>query len=147
MEVILTEDVEKLGRKGEIVKVKGGFFRNFLSPRKKAVSCTAGNMRVYEENKARKAKKAEEEKGTFLELVKKFEKMTLTVKAQAGSDEKLFGSITAQHIAEALEAEGVKVDRKKIEIEEPIKKLGVYHVKIKLHPEVESSVKVKIVEG
>lgn len=147
MEVILIEAVEKLGKKGDIVKVKDGFFRNYLFPRHKAISYSPSSYRVYEERKARELTKDKEDRTKWEEMAERLKAMTLTLKAKIGADEKLFGSITAQQIAESLEEQGILIDRKKIEMVEPIKKSGTYPVRIKLHPEIESTLKVKIVKG
>ena len=147
MEVILTEDVEKLGKRGEKIKVKDGFYRNFLFPRQMAVVCNKGNLRTYEEQQKYAVARSKREKEEASAVARKLEKVTLTLKAQVGEEDKLFGSITHQEIAKVLEGEGFSVDKRKIELEEPIKKTGSYTVKIKLHPDVETSVKVKIVKG
>ncbi len=147
MEVILTEDVEKLGKKGEVVKVKDGFFRNFLFPRNRAIACNAGNLRALELRKAREAAKEKDEKEKCLEIAKKIEKLTVTIAAQVGEEDKLYGTVTPQQIADALKENGLLVDKKKISEEEPIKKAGAYTVKVKLHPEVECTLKLKVVKG
>lgn len=147
MEVILTDDVEKLGRRGEVVKVKDGFFRNFLFPRNRAVACTAGNLKTLEIRKARETAKEKDEKEKNLELAKRIEKLTLTVAAQVGEEDKLYGAVTPQQIADALKEEGLQIDKKKILQEEPIKKAGTYTIKVKLHPEVECALKLKVMKG
>ncbi len=147
MEVILTEDVEKLGKKGEVIKVKDGFFRNYLFPRNRAIPSNAGNLRTLELRKARQAAKEKEEKEKCQEMAKKIAKLSLTIMAQVGEEDKLYGTVTSQQIADALKEEGFAVDKKKIVEEEPIKKTGTYAVKIKLHSEVECSLKFKVVKG
>lgn len=147
MDVILTQDVEKLGKKGEVVKVKDGFFRNYLFPRNQAIVSNTGNLRTLELRKAREAAKEKEEKDKCQELAKKIGKLSLTISAQVGEEDKLFGTVTTQQIADALKEEGFAVEKKKIVEEEPIKKTGSYAVKIKLHPEVECSLKLKVVKG
>ncbi len=147
MEVILTEDVEKIGKKGEVVKVKDGFFRNYLLPRKRAIASSAGNLRTLELGKAREAAKEKEEKEKCQEMARKIAKLSLTIAAQVGEEDKLYGTVTPQQIADALKEEGFSVDKKKIVEEEAIKKAGTYTVKIKLHPEVECPLKLKVVRG
>lgn len=147
MEVILVEDVEKLGKRGEVVKVKDGFFRNFLFPRNQAIACNTGNLRTLEFRKAREAAKEKEEKTKSLEIAKKIEKLTLTVTAQVGEEDKLYGTVTPQQIADALKENGLSVDKKKIMQDEAIKKAGTYTVKVKLHSEVECELKLKVVKG
>ncbi len=147
MDVILVEDVEKLGKKGDIVKVKDGFFRNFLFPRGKALPSNKATMRLYGEKKAREEAKGKQEREKALVLAQKLEKMTLTLPSHVGEEDKLFGSITNQEITAALKVQGMEVDKRKIELEEPIKKTGTYTVKVKLHTEVEAQLKVKVVKG
>lgn len=146
MDIILTEDVEKLGKRGDRIAVRDGFFRNYLAPQRKAIACTQGNLRALEALKKREAARAELEKGQWQEVAKKLEGLTLTLRAKVGEGDKLFGSVTHGEIAEGLRKEGVEVDRKKIETE-PIKMLGEYRVRIRLHPEIESFLKVKVVKG
>lgn len=147
MEVILAEDIEKLGKKNEIVNVKDGYFRNFLFPHGKAVPCTPSNLLAREERKARAEKRAKDEKEKAAAFAKQLEKISVTLKAKVGEEDKLFGSITQQEIAKALQEKGIEIDKRKIEMEEPIKKTGAYSVKIRLHPEVETTVQVKVVKG
>ncbi len=145
MEVILRENLDNLGIMGEIVKVKPGYARNYLLPRGLAVVANTKNVKALEHEKriiAEKARKAEEAaKGLAGEL----EKISLTIKAKAGEEEKLFGSVTAMDIAEALKEAGQEVDKRKIVIEEPIKRLGSYTVAIKVAPEVAANVNVEVI--
>ncbi len=146
MKVILLQNVDRLGKIGDLVNVKEGFARNFLIPQKKASIATEGNVKLLE---ALKKKKASEEK-KILEAAKaladKIASMSLTIPAQAGEEEKLFGSISGEMIANALANEGVSVDKKVIVIDEPIKKLGVFQVAVKLHPEVKANLRVWVVK-
>ncbi|MBP7055991.1 MAG: 50S ribosomal protein L9 [Candidatus Omnitrophica bacterium] len=146
MKVILLQNVDRLGKIGDVVNVKEGFARNFLIPQKKASVATEGNVKLLE---ALKKKKAVEEKKILdaaKSLAEKIAGMSLTMPAQAGEEEKLFGSISADMIAKSLADEGVKIDKKDIVIDEPIKKLGVFQVTVKLHPEVKASLKVWVVK-
>jgi large subunit ribosomal protein L9 len=145
MRVILREDVPKLGKTGDMVKVSNGFGRNYLLPRHFAVQATEGNMRQIEHEKrlalARRDKLVKEA-GTLRE---KLEGISFTVLKRVGEGEKLFGSVTAHDIELALAEEGHKVDRKRIRIDEPIRALGVYPVKVALHAGTEATIKVWVV--
>jgi len=146
MNVILVEDIEKLGRKGDRVKVKDGYFRNYLFPRKKAVPCTKENMRWQEQEKARRAERDAQEKEAATALAKKLAKVVLEIKARAGENEKLYGSVTAQEIVLALAKENIDLEEGKIEIETPIKSLGEHRIKLKLHAEISSEIRVCVVK-
>ena len=146
IKVILLEDVAKLGNAGEIVSVKDGYARNFLIPNNKARPATAGNMKILE---AIKKKVSIREQAILTEaktLADKISNLSLTISAQAGEEEKLFGSVSNEMISETLAAEGVVIDKKDILLEEPIRKLGVYQVSVKIHPEVRANLKVWVVK-
>jgi len=146
MQIILKEDVPKLGKFGDVVKVKDGYARNYLIPRGIASEATTQNLKALQhENRMREAKK-EKQKKDLLGLVDRLETMSITIPMKAGEDEKLFGSVTAADIAEALSKEGVDIDRRKIDLDEPIRKLGIYQVPIVLDKDVSPKVKVWIVE-
>lgn len=145
MEVILREDVKALGRAGELVKVKPGYARNYLLPRGLAYEATEGNKRrIAAEAKSREAR-ASQDRAEAQKLAAELGGVRLTLAAKAGEGDRLFGSITAQDIAEALAREGHPVDRRKIELEHPIKQLGEHEVTIRLHAEVHASVRVTVV--
>ena len=146
MKVIILEDIDRLGKAGDIVMVKEGYARNFLIPKKKAKEATPANMRILEEIK--KKRSAEEAKTTEAAkaLAGRIANLSLTIGAQAGEEEKLFGSVSSDMISEALSEEGIKVDKHDIMIDEPIKKLGVYQVSVKLHPEVKATLRVWVVK-
>lgn len=146
MEVILKEDVERLGRSGDKVKVKEGYARNFLFPRKLALPATEGNLRAIEEEKRRKLAVHKKGLDEARELAEILAKASCTVTVKAGDADKLYGSVSAQDIASALELEGIKLDKKKIELQEHINQLGVYYVQVKLHPEVQAQLKVWVVK-
>ena len=146
MKVILIEDVEKLGAMGNIIEVNGGYARNFLFPRKLAKPATDSTLKIVEEVKKRKLAKLVKEKRSAEELKEKLSMVSCTIPVEAGEDDKLFGSVTAQDIAHAFELEGFSIEKKQIVLEEPIKSLGVYHVSVKLHPEVVGAVKVWVVK-
>jgi large subunit ribosomal protein L9 len=145
MEVILKEDVLKLGHRGDVVKVADGYGRNYLLPGKLAIQATAANKAVIEQMKASAARKTIKEKAASEDLAKQISAVELTFERKVGDGEHLFGSVTSGDIAHALEAQGFTVDRRKIALEEPLKTLGEFHVPIKLHREVTAHVKVTIV--
>jgi large subunit ribosomal protein L9 len=145
MELILREDVKSLGKAGELVRVKPGYARNFLLPRGLAYEATEGNKkRIAGETRARAARVASE-KSEAEAAAAKLGALTLTLRGKAGEEGKLFGSITAQDIAAALEKAGHTVDRRRIELEHPIKTLGDHTVAIRLHPEVHAGVRLTVV--
>ena len=146
MKLVLLEDVDKLGKRGSVVSVKDGYGRNFLIPRKLDMPATDGNLKQIElEAKKYKVKEAKEE--TDAQSMKgDLEKLSLTIPMKAGEADVLFGSVTSADIASALEKEGYTIDKRKIDIGEPIKRLGVYHVPIKLFRTVTAEVKVWVVK-
>jgi large subunit ribosomal protein L9 len=144
MDVILRADVPELGRRGDIVSVKAGYARNYLLPRKLAMEATPGNRKQVEAMKAAGARREATEKSAAESLAAQLAGLTLTLTAKAGESDQLFGSITAMDIAEALEAKGFSIDKRKVHLEEPIKTLGEYSVPVRLHREVTGSVKVVV---
>lgn len=146
MKVILIEDVAKLGLMGEVINVSEGYARNFLFPKNLAKLSTDANLKIIEGIKKKKVIAEAREKKSAEELREKLSLVSCTIPVEAGDDDKLFGSVTTQDVAEAFEAEGFSLDKRKIILEEPIKKLGVYRVIVKLHPEVNGEVKVWVVK-
>ena len=146
MKVILTEDVKKVGSTGDIIQVKPGYARNFLFPKKLARPATEANQKIIEEIKKKKEQALVKEKKAAEGLREKLSLVSCTIAVEAGDDDKLFGSVTAQDIASAFEQEAISIDKRKIVLAEPIKKLGVYNVTVKLHPEVSGEVKVWVVK-
>jgi len=146
MKVVLRQDHESLGSAGDIVNVKVGFARNYLIPQGYALVATPKNIQRFENEKKQQNWMKEKEKRNALETAKKLENLSCTIAVQVGEEEKLFGSVTSQHIADALEAQGYPIDKRKVLLEEPIKSLGIYSIPIKLHPEVEAKVKVWVVK-
>jgi large subunit ribosomal protein L9 len=145
MDVILREDVKDLGRAGQLVKVKPGYARNFLLPRGLAYEATEGNRRRIEaESKARTARQAEE-RDASRELAARLAAVPVTVTRKAGEGGRLFGSITAQDIADELARAGVVIDKRKIELEHPIKATGQHTVQVNLHHEVKGEVRLTVV--
>jgi large subunit ribosomal protein L9 len=145
IEVILKEHVEHLGRRGEIVKVADGYARNFLFPRKLALAVTDENKRQIERERAKAEAREAEEVQIAQALATRLEAVELAIARRVGENETLYGSVTASDIAEALAARELGVDRRKIQLSEPLKTLGEHVVPVKLHREVTADVKVKVV--
>ncbi len=146
MQIILKSDREGLGVAGDVVKVKDGFARNYLIPKGIALPATPSNLRRVEDEKKKAMFRLNKEKDQAEHLMKKLENISCTIKVAAGEDDKLFGSVTNQNIADALAEQEMIVDRRKIQLEEPIKALGIYSVPIKLHPEVVATVKLWVIK-
>ncbi|WP_211749827.1 50S ribosomal protein L9 [Paenibacillus sp. Marseille-Q4541] len=146
MKVIFIKDVKGQGKKGQVKEVSEGYAANFLLPRGLARSATDGNMKTLENQNAAEEKRKQEEKDEAIALGKKLESLTVELKAKAGEGGKLFGAITSKQIAEALAARGHKIDKRKIELDEPIRNLGVTQMSVKLHPEVKATLKVQVTE-
>lgn len=144
MEVILKEDVPKLGHRGEVVRVAEGYGRNFLLPRKLAVEATQANKAVIEQMKQSAIRKSAIEKADSEALSRQLEGVALSFRRKAGEKDHLFGSVTSADIAEALEHKGFNLDRRKIQLNEPLKNLGDFEVPIRLHRDVTSKIKVTI---
>lgn len=144
MEVILKEDVQKLGARGDVVKVTDGYGRNYLLPRKLAIEATAGNKAVIEQMKAASVRRSAKEKSQAEELAKQFDGVSVSFQRRTGEHDQLFGSVTSSDIADALAKKGLEVDRRKIQLHEPLKTLGEFTVPIKLHKDVTAHFKVVI---
>lgn len=144
MEVILKEDVEKLGHRGDVVKVAEGYGRNFLLPRKLAIEATAGNRKVIEQMKTSAVRRSAKEKSEAEALLAQLEGVSLNFERKVGQEDHLFGSVTSADIAQELEHKGFKIERRKIHLDDPLKTLGEFHVPVKLHREVTAHVKVTI---
>ncbi|PJB00087.1 MAG: 50S ribosomal protein L9, partial [Ignavibacteria bacterium CG_4_9_14_3_um_filter_36_18] len=136
MKVILRQNYEVLGQIGDMVDVKDGYARNYLIPRKIAYIALKGNIRALEEEKKSLNKKMQQELHTAENLSNELEKVSVTIPVQVGEEDKIFGAVTTQMIADSLKEKGYEIDKRKIEIEEPIKALGIYGIDIKLHPSV-----------
>ena len=145
MKVILRKDQEKLGATGDLVEVKDGYARNCLIPKNLAYHASAGSMRALEEEKKQASMRSNKELKTNERLATELEKLSITLQMKVGEDERLFGSVTAQMIADALKEKGMDLDKRIIDLEEPIKALGIYTVNVKLHPGVTGKVKVWVV--
>lgn len=146
MEIILREDYKELGNAGETVKVKDGFARNYLIPAGVAYPDTRANRRLYENEIQQQTWRQSRDKKVAEEMAKKLETISCTITVQVGEEDKLFGSVTSQNIADNLTEQGFPVDKRKIVLDEPIKALGIYSVPIKIHPEVDATIKVWVVK-
>ena len=144
MEVILKEDVNKLGHRGDVVKVADGYGRNYLLPGKLAIEATAANKAVIEQMKSSAVRKSAKEKTEAESLAALLNAVELVFERKVGEHDHLFGSVTSGDIAHELEAKGYTIDRRKISLEDPLKQIGEYHVPVKLHREVTSHVKVTV---
>ena len=144
MEVILKEDVPKLGSRGDVVKVAEGFGRNFLLPKKLAIEATTGNKSVIEQMKAASVRRSAKEKSGAEELAKQFDGLEVSFLRKSGENDQLFGSVTSGDIADDLEKKSFHVDRRKIQLHEPLKSVGEFTIPIKLHKDVTTHLKVVI---
>jgi len=144
MKVILKDDVKNVGNMGQIVNVADGFARNYLVPKGFAVEASTKNIKTVEHEKRIIQEKAKKIKNSAQELSDRISKMTLVIKANAGEEGKLFGSVTTMDIAEALKNEGFEIDKKKISLDEPIKRLGTHAVNVKIHSEITTNVTVQV---
>ena len=145
--IILTAKVEHLGDEGELVSVADGYARNFLFPRSLAMPATAGNVKRVEQLRKKREAVQAAQLAEAQDLVAKLSKQSFTITASAGADEKLYGSVTAADIADALTKEGIEIDRRKIALEHAIRTTGVFDVDVKLHPDVVTKVKIWVVAG
>lgn len=146
MEVILTQDVTNIGKAGERIKVRDGFSRNYLIPRKLAVPITEGGLRFLEAKKKRAEELRAQEKVKATQLAERANQLVCVLKVRVGQEGKLFGSVTRQDIQLVLQKEGFEIDKRHIETE-PIHQVGEYRIKIKLHPEVEAQLKVVVTQA
>ncbi|HRZ86868.1 MAG TPA: 50S ribosomal protein L9 [bacterium] len=146
MEVVLTKEIEKLGKSGDIVKVSDGFARNYLFPHKYAVKVTPENVKIIEGLKKKREEEERKKVEALKELAAKLSAHSCTISAKAGVEDELYGSVSAQDIETALAADGFAVEKRQIEISEPIKKLGLYTVTVKLHGDCTASLKVWVIK-
>jgi large subunit ribosomal protein L9 len=144
MEVILKEDINNLGHRGDVVKVADGYGRNFLLRKKLAMEATAANKAVIEQMKASAIRKSAKEKAEAEALVGQLNNVSLVFERKVGEHDQLFGSVTSADVAHALEAKGFNIDRRKVHLEEPLKQLGEFHIPVKLHREVTAHVAVTV---
>ena len=146
MQIILRQDVDSLGTTGEIIHVKAGYARNFLIPKGLAYMANKANMSIFENERRLNERRQEKDQTDAEALKNKLESASVTISAQVGEEDKLFGSVTSQDIAENLAAQGLEVDKRKFQLEEPIKTLGLYTVETKLHVDVVAKIKVWVVK-
>jgi len=145
MKVILRQNFETLGKIGDVVEVKDGYARNHLLPMGIAYAASKGNIQALEEEKKVDEKRNKQELNTAELLASELEKISVTIPVQVGEEDKIFGTVTTQMITDALKEKEFDIDKRKIEIDEPIKSLGIYGVNIKLHPSVSTKIKVWVV--
>ena len=144
MEVILKEDVNNLGHRGDVVKVADGYGRNYLLPKKLAIQATAANKAVIEQMKASAVRKSAKEKAEAEALVSQLNNVALVFERKVGENDHLFGSVTSADIAAQLEAKGFNIDRRKVQLDEPLKQVGEFHLPVKLHREVTAHIAVTV---
>jgi large subunit ribosomal protein L9 len=146
MQIVLKEDVDKLGRRGDVVKVADGYARNFLLPAGKALLATDGNLKTIEREKRRYTARVAKEKDENEALARRIAGVSCTIVRKVGENDVLYGSVTSSDIAAHLETQGIAVDKRRIQLDEPIKSLGIYNVPIRLHPQVTAEAKVWVVK-
>ena len=144
MEVILREDVEKLGRRGDVVKVAEGYGRNFLLPRGLAMAVSEANKAMIAKERKAHALRAAKEKAEFESVAQHVASLRFIAPRKVGEHDVLYGSVTSGDIAEFLKAKGIEIDKRKVQLDEPIKKLGEHEVSVKLHPEVSANLRVLV---
>jgi large subunit ribosomal protein L9 len=144
MEVILREDISNLGTRGQVVKVASGYARNFLIPKKLAVTATESNKKIVEQERQGHLRKEAKLQGEAQDLAKLMTGVSVTISQKAGENDQLFGSVTSKDVADALAAKGFTIDRRKIQLDEPIKQLGEFKIPVKLHKEVTVEVTVVV---
>ncbi|HVT91582.1 MAG TPA: 50S ribosomal protein L9 [Bryobacteraceae bacterium] len=146
MEVILREDIEKLGNRGQVVKVAPGYARNFLLPKRLAVAATESNKKIVEQERQAHLRKEAKVAADAQDLAKLLANASVTIVQKAGENDQLFGSVTAKDVAEALEQQNYSIDRRKVLLDEPIKSLGEHKVTIRLHKDVSVEIPVHVVK-
>jgi len=144
MEVILREDIDKLGNRGEVVKVASGYARNFLIPKRLAVAATDSNKKIVEQERQAHLRKEAKQQGEAQDLAKLLNGVSVTIAQKAGENDQLFGSVTSKDVADALAAKNFTIDRRKIQLDEPIKQLGEYKIPVRLHKEVTAEITVVV---
>ena len=147
MDVILRSDIEKLGSRGQLVKVAPGYARNFLLPKRLAVAATEANRKIVEQERQAHVRKEAKLKGEAEDLAKLVNGVSVTIAQKAGDNDQLFGSVTSKDIAGALEALNFTIDRRKIQLDEPIKQLGEFKVPVRLYRDVTAEITVSVVRG
>ena len=146
MKIVLRQDHDKLGKLGDVIEVKSGFARNYLIPKKIAFQATPQNLQVFENDRKRAQLRQLQDQREAQHLAEKLKDVSLTATVTVGEEDKVFGAVTSQNIADLLAAKGFEIDRRKIQLDEPLKALGVYEVAIRLHTDVETAIKVWVVK-
>jgi large subunit ribosomal protein L9 len=146
IELILREDVDKLGSRGQLVKVTPGYARNYLLPKRLAVAASEANKKIVEQERQAHLKRDAKEQAGAADLGKMLEAVTVTISQKAGENDQLFGSVTSKDIADGLEAQGYNIDRRKIQLDTPIKTLGEHKVPVRLHREVTAEITVSVLK-
>ncbi len=146
MKIILRQDYDSLGKTGDVVTVKDGYARNFLIPKRIAVSATPKNVKILEEEQKTIQHRKDKDRRRAEVLAKEMEKISLTATVPVGEEDRVFGSVTAQSVADLLKEKGYDIDKRKIQLDEPIKALGIYTVPLKLHTDVEAKIRVWVVK-
>jgi large subunit ribosomal protein L9 len=144
MDVILREDIDNLGARGQVVQVASGYARNYLLPKRLAVAATEANKKIVEQERQSHLRKEAKQKNEAEDLGKMMTGVTVTISQKAGENDQLFGSVTSKDVAEALEQKGYTIDRRKIQLDEPIKQLGEHKVMVRLHRDVTAEVNVNV---
>ena len=144
MELILRDDVDKLGRRGDIVKVKDGFARNFLLPRRLGMPVNAANKAMIEKEQKANLARLAKERAEFEQLAVRIAALRFIAPRKVGENEVLYGSVTSGDVAEFLKAKGIEIDKRKVMLDEPVKHLGEHEIKIRLHPEVQAALKLLV---
>lgn len=145
MQVILRTNIENLGQLGELVKVKPGYARNYLIPKRMAMQATAANLKAFEQQRRKLEAELEAQRSEAERTAKHLQEMELRIPVRVGEGDKLYGSVTNTHIAQALQDKGLDIDKKQIELEKPIRALGEYQIPVRVYPEVKPEVKVTVV--
>jgi large subunit ribosomal protein L9 len=145
MDVILREDIDKLGARGQVVNVTPGYARNFLLPKRLAVPATESNKKIVEQERQAHLRKEAKQKDEAADLGKMLNGVSVTISQKAGENDQLFGSVTSKDVAEALEKKNYTIDRRKIQLDEPIKQLGEHKISVRLHRDVTAEITVNVV--
>lgn len=146
MRIVLREDVEKLGRRGEVIDVAPGYARNFLLPKGKALHATDGNLKRVEQERRKFAVRVAKEKEDAAAMARRLAGISCTIVRKVGENDHLYGSVTPSDVADYLVKEGIELDKRRILLDEPIKALGIYTIPVKLHPEVTGEIRVWVVK-
>jgi large subunit ribosomal protein L9 len=144
MEVILRQDIEKVGHRGQVVKVADGFARNYLLPKRLAVAATEANRKIIEQERQAHLRRETKEKSDAADLATMLEGLVVTLSRKAGDQDQLFGSVTPHDLSDALAAQGLTIDRRKIHLDQPIRQLGEHHVTLRLHRDVAAVIRVQV---